>query len=196
MLTTMAVPAGDAARPRVVLASLALILALGAGARIVAYAANRSLWTDEAALAASIVPRSFGQLAAPLDFAQVAPIAFLWLEKSVVSLFGAGEWALRLVPFVAGLLSLFLFALVARRVLDDAGALFATTLFAVAAPLIYFAAETKQYSSDMAVALALVLLTLRLRERPLDARRAAALAVAGAVAPFVSQPSLFVLAGA
>lgn len=202
MLTSMAVPAGDAvrrdapgdsARPRFV--PLALVLTLGAAARIVAYAANRSIWTDEAALAASIVHRSFRQLAAPLEFAQVAPLGFLWLEKGVVSLFGASEWALRLVPFLAALASLVLFVLVARRVLDDGGALFATTLFAVAAPLIYFATETKQYSSDMAVALALVLLALRLRERPLDAPRAAALGVAGALAPFLSQPSLFVLAG-
>ncbi|HEU4643018.1 MAG TPA: glycosyltransferase family 39 protein, partial [Gemmatimonadaceae bacterium] len=175
---------------------VALGVALGAAARIVAYAARRSIWTDEAALAHDILHRSWSALAAPLDFAQVAPVGFLWLEKGVTSLFGPSEWALRLIPFLAALAALGLFVLVARRVLAPAGAVVATALFATAPQLVYFASETKQFSSDAAIALAIVLAALQARDRGLDARRAGALGLGGALAPFVSQPSLFVLAGA
>lgn len=204
MRISMAVPAGDTAgwdtsgvRPRrLTRALLALFVALGAAARIAEYVAHRSIWTDEAALAHNVLHRSWSALAAPLDYAQVAPIGFLWLEKGAVALFGVSEWTLRLVPFLAALASLPLFVLVARRVLDDAGAIAATALFAVTVPLLYYAGETKQFSSDAAIALAIVLAALWARERRLGMRDAILLGIAGALAAHLSQPSLFVLAGA
>ena len=78
---------------RVMLAALVL---LGAVLRIYQYAADRSLWLDEAALAHNIIQRGFGQLVAPLDYAQIAPLGFLWLEKCAVVLFGSSEYAFEL----------------------------------------------------------------------------------------------------
>lgn len=183
-------------------ALIALVI-FGAALRVYAYAGNPSLWLDEAALAHNVIGRSFAGLLAPLDRQQVAPLGFLWLERGAVSLFGSSEYALRLVPLLASLAALPLFALVARRLLAPIAAIFALALFATATPLLYFAAEMKQYSLDVAVVLALFALALpkaeatdrASRARFISARRLTAVAVAGIVAPWLSQPSVFVLGG-
>lgn len=177
-------------------AMLVLLVLLGAVLRIYQYAADRSLWLDEAALAHNIIQRGFGHLAAPLDFAQLAPLGFLWLEKCAVLLLGSSEYALRLLPLLASLAALVLFALVARRILPDVAAPFALLLFATAPQLIYFASETKQYAFDTAGALAIVLMALEARERGLTGRRAVVFGVAGGLLPWFTQPSVFVLAAA
>ncbi len=181
------------------------LLIFGAALRIYAWIGNPSLWIDEAALARNIIDRGFLALLAPLDTQQVAAPGFLWLEKIAITLFGTGERALRLVPLLASLASLPLFALVARRLLRPIAAAFALSLFATATPLLFYASETKQYSLDVAIALALFALALRARGAGLEARTAAsdggrgssltALAVAGTLAPWFSQPSVFALGG-
>ena len=90
------------------------------------YAANRSLWLDEAYLTESILTYSARQLATT-DFLhwQAAPVGFLLLEKLAVTLLGTGEHALRLVPLLAGVASVPLFYLVVRRSLPAAGGLVA-----------------------------------------------------------------------
>ena len=86
------------------------IVGFGITLRIVQYFHNRSLWLDEAMLGLNIINRSFAQLLMPLDYNQVcAPIGFLLTEKLFVELFGPSEYALRLFPFLCGLISLFLF---------------------------------------------------------------------------------------
>jgi hypothetical protein len=177
-------------------ATLVLLVLLGAVLRIYQYAADRSLWLDEAALAHNIIQRGFGHLAAPLDFAQLAPLGFLWLEKCAVLLLGSSEYALRLLPLLASLAALVLFALVARRILPGIATPFALFLFATAPQLIYFASETKQYAFDTAGALAIVLLALVAREHPLSVRRAVVFGIIGGLLPWFTQPSIFVLAAA
>jgi hypothetical protein len=177
-------------------AMLVLLVLLGAALRIYQYAADRSLWLDEAALAHNIIQRGFGRLAAPLDFAQLAPLGFLWLEKCAVLLFGSSEYALRLLPLLASLAALVLFALVARRILPGIATPFALFLVATAPQLIYFASETKQYAFDTAGALAIVLLALVARDHPLPVRRAVVFGFIGGLLPWFTQPSVFVLAAA
>ena len=147
--------------------SIAVLLLLAAGIvlRVVQLLANRSLWIDEAALALNVVHKSARELAGPLDHGQMAPIAFLWLEKATVSVFGAGEWSLRLVPFAAGLIALVLFARLARATLASAGTLVAAGLFALNHRLVYYSSEVKQYATDVAVSVALLCIAIVLRRR-------------------------------
>src|SRR5687767_7155524 len=95
-------------------------VAAGVLLRAVQYFANSSLWVDEAALSRNILDRSFAQLAQPLDYAQSAPIGFLFAQKVMVS-FGSSEWLLRAIPFAASVAALVVFILVARRVLTEFG---------------------------------------------------------------------------
>lgn len=177
---------------RAVLCGLVL---LGAALRIATYAADRSLWLDEAALAHNVLGRTFAGLAAPLDYTQIAPLGFLWLEKAAVLLFGGSELALRLVPLLASLSALALFAVAARRLLRGLAAPFAVLLFAVAPPLLYFASETKQYSLDTAAAAAIFVMALAVRRRP-ALRWSLAAGAAGALLPWFSMPSVFGLGAA
>lgn len=171
------------------------ILLVGAALRIARFAESRSLWNDEGLIAPNIVDlpvaRFFSQ---PLLHGQAAPVGWLLLERLSVVLLGPAETGLRMVPLLAGLVSLPLFLAVARAVLPGRAALLALAWFAVLELPIHLASDAKQYSSDVPVALGLTLLGLR----ALDVRsalRISLLAGAGLLAIWFSHPSMFVLAG-
>lgn len=176
-----------------------LLLAVGVLCRVWQYLSNRSLWLDEATLALSIIGRPFAGLVGPLEYDQVAPVGFLFAERLAVLLFGTSEYALRLFPLLSGILALFVFRAVAERILPPIGSLIAMLLFVASDRLIYFASETKQYSSDVAVALLLWLMATTAAERSADDSRGGwwwgLAAVGGSVAIWFSHPAVFVLAG-
>jgi uncharacterized membrane protein len=170
-------------------------LALGILSRARQYLFDRSIWLDESLLAQNIIHRSASGLLKPLDHYQGAPLGFLLLEKMAVLSFGSSEMALRLVPFLCGILSLFLFTRVARRFLAPTAVPIAVGLFAISDSLIYYSAEAKQYSSDVAVAVFLYLLAGPLLEVPPRIIRTVAVSVAAAIALWFSHPAAFILAG-
>ena len=122
----------------------AALIALGALLRLWQFFGRGSLWLDEAAIARNVAARSYARLLAPLDYAQIAPKGFLLIEKVALSVFGPHDWALRLYSLLTALAALPLFYALARRVLDDRGALLALAFFAVLGRPIYYASEAKQ----------------------------------------------------
>ena len=155
-LTSFARLRGSLTSDRLALAIVAVV-AVGAVLRLAAYLANRSLWLDEAFLALNVIDRSVADLADPLAFNQGAPIGFLAVEKLVVAIFGTSEYAFRLVPLLAGIVALALFAVLARRCLRPAVVPLAVALLAVSEGAIYYSTETKQYSTDVVATLVLLL---------------------------------------
>lgn len=172
-----------------------VMVALGCVLRIVQYLLDRSLWMDEAYLSLNILHRSFAGLWHTLDYHQGAPVGFLLLEKSVVRLWGGSEYALRLLPLLAGIASLILFYKLATKILSLNAAAIATTLFAISPTLVYYSGEVKQYSSDAAIAILLYCLTIVGSESEWSIRQSVLAAVVGAVAVWMSHASVFVLAG-
>jgi uncharacterized membrane protein len=171
------------------------LVAAGAALRLFQYLANRSLWLDEALVAPQVLDRTFGQLLNPASWGALPP-GYLLLTKAATTAFGSGEYALRFVPLLAGLASLPLFGVVAKRCLGRAGSVLALWFFAFSPYLIYYASEVKPYSSDVAVTLALLLLALRLSEREVTVRGAALWLLAGLAAAGLSLTSAFVTGGA
>ena len=171
------------------------LIVVGVLLRIAEYLANRSLWLDEAMLAETILGRPLRALFEPPLHAQVVPVGFLALEKAAAALFGGSELALRLPSLAAGIASLFLFRRLAARILPPLGARVALALFAVGDALIYFSSELKPYEFDVALGIVLVERALDVEEEPENRRRAAALALTGAVAVWFSFPVVFVLGG-
>lgn len=172
------------------------IIAFGILLRLVRYLADRSLWLDESLLTLNLLHRSYAELLEPLDFGQGAPTGFLMLQKLSIDLFGDAEWALRLFPLLAGILSLLLFFAVARRLLAARAVPLALLLFATVEPFVRYSAEAKQYGFDVAIALALFyVFLLVVGAGRLTPGRAAVLGLAGAVAVWLSYPAVFVLAG-
>ena len=81
---------------------------IGGAVRIEQFGWRRSLWLDEALVTANIVGRDFAGLMHPLSGQQGAPVGWLWAERASVLVFGNNEYALRLVPLMAGLSSIVL----------------------------------------------------------------------------------------
>ena len=122
-----------------------ILIVVGTILRVRQYLFNRSLWMDEAFLSSNIVPRSYGALLEPLNDDQGAPIGFLLIEKLATAAFGNSEYALRLVPLLAGIAALPLFYLAARRIVGRTAALTGLGLLAFSRPGIYYSTEVKRY---------------------------------------------------
>ena len=167
----------------------------GAFVRLIQYVNNRSLWEDEVNLVLNIVNRSYGELLQPLDYNQAAPPGFLWIEKTAVQIFGNNEYALRLFPFIAGLIALVGFYKLATRYASPVAAPIAIALFACLKHTLYYASEVKQYSSDVMVAVVLSLLLIPLRHQHLNTKQLVILGLLGSVFIWISHPTVFVLAG-
>jgi hypothetical protein len=168
------------------------IVIVGIGLRLRRYLQDRGLLHDDAQLASNIFARNFAQLLRPLDIGnQAAPVGFLILQKCAACVFGHGELAIRLIPFLASALVLPLFFCTIRKTAGQTTALAATAWLALAEPLVRYSAEGKQYSTD-------VLWTTVILALAASAERIAAilvLAIAGDILLWFSHPLLFVLGG-
>jgi hypothetical protein len=163
----------------------ALLVLTGLALRVEQYLYGRSLWFDEANLALNVIHRPLRRLLVePLAYVQAAPPGFLATQRLVVALFGDGERTLRLVPFLGGCLALVVFAHLAHRLLSRPAALVAIALAAFSPFLVYYAAESKQYSIDVlftVVILDLAVALLLRRPAPLQAGIFGAAAAIGVV---------------
>ena len=192
----MSTAGGDAAFSRRWRLIAAALCAVGAIARLAAYAQHRSLWYDEAALALNIVQRGFVALLQPLDFLQTAPPLFLWAERLAILPSGASEWSLRAVPLAAGILTPPLMWHVARRALPPLAAIAAVALVALSPTLVHYAAEAKPYAVDAFVTLVVVDRAVSVAEPSAGRAHWWMLAIVGVLAIVSSTPAIFVLAGA
>jgi hypothetical protein len=178
-------------------------LALMAGIilRFIEYTENRSLYMDEKSLLLNLVGRPLFDFQTILTEEQLAPPGFLVVERMMVRLPIEVKLAGRMVPFVCGIVSMFLFRAVARRFLTARGVPIAVGLFALADWMLYYSVEMKQYSGDVALTLVALLLAAgptpasEGRPLPLSRSRLLALASLGAIGVWFSYPLALVLAG-
>ncbi len=181
-----------ATAPILAMRGIAAFVALGAAWRILRYASAAPFWSDEAYLNHSLMRMSFHDLLVrPLEYGQVAPLLFVWIQKAVWSSFGGGEYALRAVSIAAALTALVLFAAVARRLLSPTGALLAVGIFACSYRVVRHAAESKPYAVDSAVAVLLIWIANSWLDRPTRVRAILIAALASA-ALWLSYPAVFV----
>ena len=171
-----------------------LFIGIGLLARLIRFYLCFPLWDDESFLCVNFIARSYAELMMPLDYHQVAPLLFLWMERLMVRIFGFSEYALRLVPFACSIASLFFFRRVAGRLLSGPGYLFAVAIFAVSYPGIRYAAEAKPYCTDMFVSLLMLLAVVRWRDTR-DVRILAVLAILMPLAMGLSYPAVFAAGG-
>ena len=168
---------------------------LGLAARAVRYLLRFPLWEDECFLACNFIDQTYAGLLGPLNYHQVAPLGFLWVELTCVKLFGFHEAALRIFAFGASAGSVLLFRQLASRLLSGTAAVLAVAIFCVSYSGIRYAAEAKPYGPDQFVALGLLALAVEWRRRPAQRRWLPALVAAVAIAIGVSYPAVFVAGG-
>ena len=175
---------------------VALLLLLGIGLRVWAYAGDTSLYLDEILLSRNILDLPLGQLLTkPLALDQVAPRGFLLIERLVVAIFGPSELALRLLPFVCGIAGLVVFWRLVKRVVNDTASAVGLFLFAIGVPFIRFGAEVKQYECDLLAATVLTLLAFKLHDREASKQRLVIAGLGGFLVIWFSQTSVLVMAG-
>jgi hypothetical protein len=158
---------GQTAPPRLpypadpaVLAAWAFV-GLGVLLRLARYLLHFPLWGDETMLAVNFLDRDFAGLVQPLDYGQVCPLLFLWLELAAVRLLGFSEWSLRLAPALFSLASLLVFRSLAARLLRGWPYALAVGVFAVSYFIVRHGAEAKPYAGDLLAALVLLWLAAR-----------------------------------
>jgi len=127
---------------------------------------TRSLWLDEAWVANSLLQPTLSSTLFYPGWLQSSPPGFLTLARIPLALLPASERTLRLVPFAMTLLGLITSYLLFRRHLPRYWALSAFAFLCFAPPVIFFARELKQYSTEMAVSALLLLLTSRYLAQP------------------------------
>jgi hypothetical protein len=106
---------------------------------------------------------------------------------------------LRAYPLACAILAMALRWRVAAHLLPEAGAPLVLAPFSLAPVLIFYAAEAKQYSSDIAISLALLLVALELSDSARTVRlsrmRIVTAAAIGVASVWLSQPAVIMLAG-
>jgi hypothetical protein len=171
------------------------ILSLATGLRLFHYFYNRSLWMDEVYLSSSFFHMTYTELATHvLDYQQKAPIGFLWLVKLSVNLFGYNEMSLRLIPLLAGILSVFYFVRVCKYFLSPWSQLLALCIFAFAPAFIYHSTEIKQYSIECLATVMSLSLFIRYKDDQ-SWKAKILLGIMGGIILWFSFSVIFVLAG-
>ncbi|GIF49400.1 hypothetical protein DFJ67_5504 [Asanoa ferruginea] len=136
---------------------LALLLGTGIAGVTRVWWAGMGMWKDEAGIANNLL-RSYTQLTAHLTYDQVAPVGWLWLEKTLLEQIGSDDRVLR-VPAYLGTLTVFcLGTWIARRAIGRAGAVVVAALLVLSPMLWVYAAEVKQYAWEAGIALCLLVL--------------------------------------
>lgn len=183
----------DARRQKFTRLALAFCI-VGVLLRLLQFMAKRSLWLDEAMLSINIASRNFFELLHDLDYGQVAPVLFLWLERLAFLVGGPDEWVLRALSFVAGVALPWITWLLARRFVGPGWSAFSALVVAVSPFLIRYSNEVKPYASDGVIAAVVILSVLVVANNPRRPFTWWILVLVGLVASFLSISCVFVLA--
>ncbi len=170
-------------------------LLFGVVIRLVRFFLVHPLWSDESFVAVNLLGRGYLDLLDPLDYQQVCPVFFLWVELTAVKVLGFSEWSLRLWPMACGITSLFVFKHLAGRLMKGLPLLMAVAIVAVAVNPIRHAGEVKPYSGDFLASTVLIALVVEWWRRPERSTWLWVLAGATPLAIGFSLPSAFVIGG-
>lgn len=155
---------------------------------------DRSLLLDSLNVARNIGERSFVELISPLDYEQSAPLLFLWISKIFTLVLGMSHYSLRLLPLLAGITSLFLFANISRKVLKSPLNIIALFWFGTHQLVARYATEYKQYMVDVFATLLIIWVVIKIGD--ISKKNYWKLALGGAIVIWLSMPSVFVLISA
>ena len=130
-------------------ALIPLLIAI-AGAAIVLYQwiGARPLWLDEEMIALNFRDRSFAGLGGRLWLDQSAPLGWLALQRLVLLVLGPSEIALRAIPALFGVATVFAAFFVGRRWMTTTGCAIFVLLCSLGQWMSFHAVELKSYSAD------------------------------------------------
>lgn len=175
------------------------IIFFGVICRITQFLSNRSFAFDEVLRVLELKKYSFIELLQVKGFVATkinpAPYGFLLIQKLGFIFMGDSEYALRLFPFICGLLSLFLYKKIINWFVSTKASLIALSFFAISHHLIFYASEVKPYSSDLLVTLLIFILLKHIYLKELNFSKIIVFGFLGGVSIWFSFPAVFILAG-
>lgn len=176
--------------------ALGLPILLGLTLRLWHFLGQRSLWIDEAYVALNILERNYAGLVNQLDYAQLAPMGWLFIERAFYDMFGGLELTLRTPAMLAGAAALVMFPFAARRYVTFSGLVIAVIFFALNNHLNRYSAEIKPYILDTLFSVATLWIGsyFFVEKKPLHPNHIAALLVFGVVTIPFSFPVALLLA--
>lgn len=125
-----------------------------------------SIWLDEA-VTYSYAQKSFLEIWGVTSGGEYNPPLFYWLEH-VMLFFGRSEFILRLIPAVLGILTIPIFYLIGKELMDRNAGIIAAALLSFSPFPIYYSQEARAYSSALFfISLALVFYLYANRSREL-----------------------------
>ncbi len=161
---------------------------------LILFVQDRSLLLDSLNVARNIGERSFVELINPLNYEQSAPLLFLWGSKFFTLVIGISHYSLRLLPLLAGIASLFLFADISKKVLKSPFHIMALFWFGTHQLVARYATEYKQYMIDVFATLLIIWFVIKVGK--INKKNWWKLALGGALVIWLSMPSIFVLISA
>jgi hypothetical protein len=161
---------------------------------LILFVQDRSLLLDSLNVARNIGERSFVDLINPLNYEQSTPLLFLWGSKLFTLILGISHYSLRLLPLLAGIASLFLFADISKKVLKSPFYIIALFWFGTHQLVARYATEYKQYMVDVFATLLIIWFVIKVGE--INKKNLWKIALGGAVIIWLSMPSVFVLISA
>lgn len=175
--------------------ALGLPLIIGLVLRLWHFFGQRSLWIDEAYIALNILQRNYAGLVDQLDYAQLAPMGWLFIERAFYDVFGGLELTLRAPAILAGCAALLIFPFAARRYVTFTGLVIAVVFFALNNHLNRYSAEIKPYILDTFFSVATLWIGsyFFVDKKPLHPNHIAALLLFGVIAIPLSFPVALLL---
>jgi hypothetical protein len=125
-----------------------ILLGTGILWRVIHYLLDFPQGGDETFVTLSILTRDFAGMMQKLEYEQIVPVGFMWLERLLVG--GGSGLTLRLLPMLALVAALIIFWRFALEVMPPAEALPTVGFFAAASVLAQ--AEVKPYAFDLLLA--------------------------------------------
>lgn len=175
---------------------LIFTILLGIFLRLKGFLMNPSFWHDELGIAWSIRFKNYSDFFKVLEYQQMAPPFFMAATKFLTKFFGFSEKVFRLIPFLAGCLSIIGFYFLSKKTLNTKfSILMAVFLFAINQRLITYCFEFKQYSTDVFFAIILLLFFINLKIECLSKTKILLCGLMLAFVPWFSYVSVFIMAG-
>lgn len=175
---------------------LFLVFLLGFLIRLKCFLINPSFWHDECALGWNIKFKSWIGYFGLLRFAQMAPPFFMILTKLIVKIFGFSDLSLRIIPFLAGNISIISFYFLAKNVFKKKWTILtALFLFAINSTLINYSFQFKPYSLDVLITILCILFFIKVDFEKLSLKLDFLYGFVLALIPWFSLVSVFSIAG-
>jgi hypothetical protein len=151
---------------------------------------SRPLWLDEQMVLLNARDRTLAELMRPLWLDQAAPVGWMALQHTVMTTFGTADRAMRALPVLCGIATIWVAWWLAQRWMRPVAAAVLVALCGVAQWMTFYALEVKPYSADALSALFLPALAIwaadNTKTGQIDLRKSAVWWVAAAAAQWFS----------